>query len=158
MTQEQHTETDQARENAPAMPEAPNISFEDACALLKRHGRLVSEDDLELVVLVTLHNEFMRLTHEDLTAHRKSGEEQNRKHQTALTEIMKRSVEEVRKSVAAEKDAFISAVRSAALENITALISRHQKDMAEHRQAVRFCTFLCCACLGLTVLAFMRWL
>lgn len=152
--------TDQGQEQKPDIPEpeAPHISFEDACALLKRHGRLVSEDDLELVVLVTLHNEFMRLTHENLTAHRNLSEEQDKKHQAAITEIMKRSVEDVRKSVAGEREAFTSAVRAVALENVTALISQHQKDMAEHRQTVRLCTFMCCACLVLIIFIFMRWL
>ncbi len=149
-------------QNAPAsesaMPDAPNLSYEDACALVKRNGRLISEDDLELVVLVTLHNEFMRLTHENLQAHQALAEERDTKHRAAMTEIMKRAVEDLRKSMAAEKDAFTSAVRSVGLENVTALISQHQRDMAEHRQTVRFCTFLCCACLGLTLLVFMRWL
>lgn len=152
--------TDQGQEQKPDIPEpeAPHISFEDACALLKRHGRLVSEDDLELVVLVTLHNEFMRLTHENLTAHRNLSEEQDKKHQAALKEIMNLSVEKMRKAIAAEKDAFSAAVRNVALENVTALISQHQKDMAEHRQTVRLCTFMCCACLVLIIFIFMRWL
>ncbi|HJB65429.1 MAG TPA: hypothetical protein H9768_03975 [Candidatus Mailhella merdavium] len=152
--------TDQGQEQKPDIPEpeAPRISFEDACALLKRHGRLVSEDDLELVVLVTLHNEFMRLTHKNLKEHRNLSEEQDKKHQAALKEIMNLSVEKMRKAIAAEKDAFSAAVRNVALENVTALISQHQKDMAEHRQTVRFCTFMCCACLGLIIFIFMRWL
>ena len=139
-----------------AMPEAPNLSYEDACALVKRSARLISDDDIELVVLVTLHNEFMRLTHDDLQAHRTLAEERDTKHRAAMTEIMKRAADDLRKGVAAEKDAFTSTVRSVALENVTALISQHQKDMAEHRQTIRVCTFLCCACLALTVFLFLR--
>ena len=143
-------------ETANLMPEAPNLSYEDACALVKRNGRLISEDDIELVVLVTLHNEIMRLTHENLQAHQRLAEEGNKKHRAAMTEIMKRAADDLRKGVAVEKDAFTSAVRSVALENVTALISQHQKDMAEHRQTIRVCTFLCCACLALTVFLFLR--
>lgn len=140
------------------LPEAPQLTYEEACALLKRHGRLISEDDVELVVLVTLHNEFMRLVHERLAVADAGMVERNTKHQAAITEIMKRSVDEMRKGMAAERDAFASAMRSVALENVTALISQHQQDMAEHRQTVRFCTFLCCACLAVMVFILMRWL
>ena len=139
---EEMKESTPPAETANLMPEAPNLSYEDACALVKRNGRLISEDDIELVVLVTLHNEIMRLTHENLQAHQRLAEEGNKK--------------DLRKGVAAEKDAFTSAVRSVALENVTALISQHQKDMAEHRQTIRVCTFLCCACLALTVFLFLR--
>lgn len=140
------------------LPEAPQLTYEQACALLKGHGRLISEDDVELVVLVTLHNEFMRLMHERLAISETTTAEHHAKHQAAMTEIMKSAVENIRKSMAAEKDAFAKAVREVGLENVVALVSQHQKDMAEHRQSVRFCTFLSCACLALTVFIFMRWL
>lgn len=145
-------------ESMDAAATAPRLSFEDACGLLKRQGRLISEDDIELVVLVTLHNEFLRLSHESMETHQQTIHEQQEKHQKAMTEIMKHAVEDVRKAIASEKEAFARSVREVGLENITALISQHQKDMAEHRQTIRFCTFSCCACLALMIFIFMRWL
>lgn len=140
MSQDQNMPNVSAASEAEARM-APSLSFEDACALLKRQGRLISADDIELVVLVALNNEFMRLQFE-------TSDEQLQRHNRAITQIMSSSVKSMKAAMAEEKAAFASAVRSVALENVTVLISQHQKDMAIHAETIRQASRLALGALG----------
>lgn len=115
MRQERDSSAGQNAANTPVS----TVSFEEAQAILRQHGLRVSESDVEVVMLVALHGAFHHQTQKLLD-----------RHNAVLTTVMGKSVQTLHESLERAQMDFASAVRSVALENVTALISQHQKDMA----------------------------
>lgn len=127
---EQATQTEQ---NDVSSFKALSLS-EAKTLILERHRINVSEND-PVMMLVTLHEAFL-----------KDQECALERHNKAITVIMSSTVNDLRESLHAETQRFAESVQKLAEDSAVSLLAEHQEAMKSHRQ------FLFCATVALVAI------